>query len=304
MNVTPVKTAIYTAFALLAFAGNSVFCRLALGGGAIDAASFTVIRLLSGVFVLLVITALMVKGSDVKPGAESDVEKMSKGSWQAGFMLFLYALTFSYAYVSLDTGTGALILFGAVQITMILISLFRGTRLHYSEWLGMIVAFAGFVYLVAPALNTPSLAGFVLMTVAGIAWGGYTLKGRGSVNPLADTHYNFLRTIPFILIVAVLTFQNIDITPKGAILAVLSGAVASGIGYAVWYQALRGLSATQAAVLQLLVPVIAATGGVIFTDESISLRFIIASVLVLGGIMMVVLGRYYLTRAKTDKVSV
>lgn len=171
MNVTPVKTAIYTAFALLAFAGNSVLCRLALGDEAIDAASFTVIRLLSGVLVLLVITALMAKGSDVKQDAESDTAKKSKGSWLAGFMLFLYALTFSYAYVSLDTGTGALILFGAVQITMIVISLFRGARLHYSEWLGMIVAFAGFVYLVAPALNTPSLAGFVLMTVAGIAWG-------------------------------------------------------------------------------------------------------------------------------------
>ncbi|WP_432472959.1 DMT family transporter [Amphritea sp. HPY] len=304
MKVTPVKTTIFTLFALLAFAGNSVLCRMALGEEVIDAASFTVIRLLSGVLVLLIITALMAKGPDVKPGAESGVGKTSKGSWLAGFMLFLYALTFSYAYVSLDTGTGALILFGAVQITMILISLFRGTRLHYSEWLGMTVAFAGFVYLVAPAVNTPSLTGFILMTVAGIAWGGYTLKGRGSVNPLADTHYNFLRTIPFILIVAVLAFQNIDISLKGLVLAVLSGAVASGIGYAVWYQALRGLSATQAAVLQLLVPVIAAAGGVIFTDESISLRFIIASVLVLGGIMMVVLGRYYLTRAKIDKVSV
>lgn len=304
MNVTPVKTTIFTVFALLAFAGNSILCRMALGEEAIDAASFTIIRLLSGVLVLLIITALMARGAGAKPGTESDVEIRPKGSWPAGFMLFLYALTFSYAYVSLDTGTGALILFGAVQITMILISLFRGTRLHYSEWLGMIVAFAGFVYLVAPALNTPTLAGFVLMTVAGIAWGGYTLKGRGSVNPLADTHYNFLRTLPFILIVAVLTFQNIEITLKGGILAVLSGAVASGVGYAVWYQALRGLSATQAAVLQLLVPVIAAAGGVIFTDEAISLRFVIASVLVLGGIMMVVLGRYYLARSKTDKVSI
>ncbi|MEH6580267.1 MAG: DMT family transporter [Amphritea sp.] len=292
MNLAVIKVILLTSVALLAFAGNSVLCRLALGDGAIDAGSFTIIRLLSGIVALLAIISL-------SNGKRSST---SKGSWFAASMLFLYAVAFSYAYVSLDTGTGALILFGAVQITMIFVSLLRGHRLHYSEWAGMLVAFAGFVYLVLPGVNTPSITGFLLMTIAGVAWGGYTLKGRGSKSPLGDTAYNFLRTLPFVLVLLVVVIQNVDLSLAGILLAVASGAIASGAGYTVWYIALRDLSATQAAVVQLLVPVIAAVGGVMFAHEVVSLRLILSSILVLGGIMMVVLGRYYLARSVSNKV--
>ncbi|SEQ14330.1 EamA-like transporter family protein [Amphritea atlantica] len=291
-------TTLYTLFALLAFAGNSVLCRLALGEQSIDAGSFTVIRLLSGIAVLSTLWYLTQKRK-----AETDPGR-GRGSWTAALMLFIYALGFSYAYISLDTGTGALILFGAVQITMIMVSLLRGTRLVWAEWLGLALAFSGFVYLLKPAINTPSLWGFVLMTAAGIAWGIYTLKGRGSVNPLADTHFNFFRTLPLVTLTLLftLTLSNAVITVNGALLAMLSGAIASGIGYAAWYRALSGLSAVQAAVLQLLVPVIAAAGGVVFTDEQITTRLLIAALLVLGGIFLVVVGRYYLLARRSSSV--
>lgn len=272
-----------TVLALLAFAGNSVLCRLALGGGTIDAASFTVVRLLSGVAVLIIAIAV-----SSKPGANP-----SKGSWRAALMLFAYAVAFSYGYLSLDTGTGALILFAAVQLTMILVNVARGNTLHYSEWFGLLIAFGGFVYLVAPELSTPSVAGFFLMTLSGAAWGFYTVLGRSSQNPLNDTAYNFLRTTPMVLLLLLFTSRGAYATQEGLWLAVLSGAIASGAGYAIWYVALRGLSVTQAAVLQLFVPVIAALGGVLLTDESISLRLVESSVLVLGGILMVILGRYW-----------
>ncbi|MBN0986738.1 DMT family transporter [Amphritea pacifica] len=291
-------TVLYTLFALLAFAGNSVLCRLALGEQSIDAGSFTVIRLLSGIAVLSTLWYLTQKRK-----AETDPGR-GRGSWTAALMLFIYALGFSYAYISLDTGTGALILFGAVQITMIMVSLFRGTRLVWAEWLGLALAFSGFVYLLKPAINTPSLWGFVLMTAAGVAWGMYTLKGRGSVNPLADTHFNFFRTLPLVLLTLLftLTLSHAVITVNGVLLAMLSGAIASGIGYAAWYRALSGLSAVQAAVLQLLVPVIAAAGGVVFTDEQITTRLLIAALLVLGGIFLVMVGRYYLLVRRSSSV--
>lgn len=276
------RTIIFTVLALTAFAANSVLCRLALADRTIDASSFTVVRLLSGAVVLFLI---------IKIKNKSDIP--AKGSWSASLMLFLYATTFSFAYITLDTGTGALILFGSVQITMILLSILSGNRLHISEWLGVVISFLGFLYLVLPGVATPSIFGFVLMSMAGIAWGIYTLKGRGSSNPLMDTAYNFLRTIPFVVILTVLAFNKMDYSSTGILLAVLSGAIASGIGYAIWYSALRGLSTVQAAVVQLLVPVIAAFGGVIFVSEAITLRLTVSAMLILGGILLVVLGRYY-----------
>ena len=276
------RTIIFTVLALIAFAANSVLCRLALGDRTIDASSFTVIRLLSGAIVLFLI---------IKIKNKSDMP--TKGSWSASLMLFLYAITFSFAYITLDTGTGALILFGSVQITMILLSILSGNRLHITEWLGVTISFLGFVYLVLPGITTPSMFGFMLMTVAGIAWGIYTLKGKGSTNPLIDTAYNFLRTIPFVIILAVLAINKMNYSSTGILLAVLSGAIASGIGYAIWYSALRGLSTVQAAVVQLLVPVIAAFGGAIFVSEAITLRLTVSAVLILGGILLVVLGRSY-----------
>jgi drug/metabolite transporter (DMT)-like permease len=287
MTVKPVsdlvRTGVLTVLALIAFAANSVLCRLALGDKTIDAASFTSVRLLSGAIILLLIIRLNQKKA-IAP---------TKGSWAAGSMLFLYAIAFSYAYVTLDTATGALILFGSVQITIILLSLFSGNRLHWSEWLGVAIAFIGFVYLFLPDVTSPSITGFVLMTVAGIAWGVYTLKGRGSQFPLTDTAYNFLRTVPLVIVVLLLAYQEIHYSTKGIALAMLSGALASGVGYSIWYAALRGLSTTQSAVVQLSVPIIAAFGGVMFVSEMITLRLSISATLILGGILLVILGRYY-----------
>tara|TARA_B110000211_G_C14043655_1_gene537933 strand:+ start:790 stop:1707 length:918 start_codon:yes stop_codon:yes gene_type:complete len=288
-----IKTILFTGLALIAFAANSVLCRLALGESAIDASTFTIVRLLAGAIVLTVIMSI----SKIK--SNSNTNSSTKGSWPASIALFIYGLTFSFAYVTLDTATGALILFGSVQIAMILMSIFSGNRLHISEWFGMAIAFTGFVYLILPGVTTPSVIGFLLMTVSGIAWGIYTLKGRGSKNPIMDTAFNFLRTMPFVIILAIVTFKYAHYSSEGILLAVLSGSIASGIGYMIWYSALSGLSVNQAAVLQLLVPVIAAVGGIIFVSESISFRLTVSSAMILGGILMVVLGRYYYLKLQT-----
>ena len=296
MQSTYIKIIASTVFALFAFAANSVFCRLALGDEAIDATSFTSVRLFSGIIILFI---LMQFTSHVSI-PQGSLKANANGSWLAAIMLFTYAVTFSFGYISLDTGTGALILFGAVQITMILFNVISGSRLHYSEWLGLTCAFIGFVYLILPSITTPSLTGFILMSVSGMAWAFYTLLGRKSKHALSDTAFNFLRTSPFILILVLLSFNNLHISSTGFLLAVLSGAIASGIGYFVWYIALSGLSVTQAAVLQLFVPIIAALGGVVFTSESITLRLIESSILVLGGILLVILGRYYFSQNKVN----
>jgi len=289
INNPLLKTTILTGLALIAFAANSVLCRLALGNETIDASNFTVLRLLSGSIVLLII---ITANRNITGGS-------TKGSWAAGFMLFLYAVTFSYAYISLDTGTGALILFGSVQITMILLSLISGIRLHFTEWAGVTIAFTGFVYLILPGVTAPSAVGFLLMTVAGIAWGVYTLKGRGSKNPLMDTAYNFFRTTPLVILLAIITINNANYSFEGILLALLSGGITSGIGYTIWYIALGGLSSMQAAVLQLSVPVIAALGGVVIVSEEITFRLTISAVMVIGGILMVILGKYYFTQHKS-----
>ena len=277
------KTLLLTSIALVAFAANSILCRLALGAQAIDAESFTIVRLLSGSLALMII--LWFTG-----GAGN---KTSRGSWPASVALFLYAAAFSYAYISLDTGTGALILFGAVQVTMIVLSIRAGNRLHVLEWAGVGTAFAGFVFLILPGVSAPSPSGFLLMSLAGVAWGIYTLMGKGSKDPLADTSYNFLRTTPMALILVLMALSSsAEYSSQGILLAVLSGAIASGLGYTIWYTALRGLSTTQAAVVQLSVPVIAAMGGVAFSEETITLRLLESAVLILGGILLVVLGRH------------
>ncbi len=267
-----------TTLALLAFAGNSVLCRLALNSGEIDAASFTSFRLFSGAVFLLILVAIKTrKVIDVK-----------SGSWLSAMFLFAYAITFSYAYISLDTGTGALILFGAVQITMIVSGLIKGNMLSIVEWIGLALAFTGLCILLLPGASSPSLVGFFLMAISGIAWGFYTLAGRGSKSPLIDTTNNFLRTIPLVLLIMFFTIADTEISNRGVVLAVASGALASGLGYAIWYTALAGLTVTQAAVAQLSVPIIAAFGGVIFSSETINTGLIVSSVFILGGIATVV----------------
>lgn len=283
-----IRTFILTTLALIAFAANSVLNRLALSEGSIDAPSFTIIRLLSGAIVLFII--LLIKNQQ-KPSSAS------KGSWASSLMLFTYAITFSLAYITLDTATGALILFTAVQLSMLLISLFKGSRLSLIEWFGMLIAFFGFVYLVYPDLGTPSVKGFILMSAAGTAWGVYTLNGRGTTDALADTAYNFIRTIPFVLVLLLITFSKSNYSTQGIVLAVISGAITSGIGYTIWYEALKGLSSTQAAVVQLSVPVLAALGGVVFVSEEITQRLIISIVFILGGILLVVFGKKNIQRS-------
>jgi drug/metabolite transporter (DMT)-like permease len=283
LNTASTQVILCAVFALIAFAGNSVLCRLALGNDSIDAASFTIIRLLSGSLVLAFVLFLK----------RRTVNQNAKGSWLASMMLFVYAVAFSYGYITLDTGTGALILFGAVQLTMILYSVAKGNKLHLIQWAGLCCAFGGFVYLVLPTLATPSLTGFVLMTISGIGWGFYSLIGKGSTNAMADTAYNFIRTTPLVMLLLLwaYTYADASWSQSGIVLAVLSGALTSGLGYALWYVALGGLTITQAAVIQLFVPIIAAIGGVIFAGEILTIRLMTASVLVLGGIFMVIYGK-------------
>ncbi len=280
------KTFVYTVLALIAFAANSILCRMALKDYAIDASSFTVVRLLSGAAMFVILLRFSSKKSTVLPAKKNS-------SWWAASMLFLYAITFSYAYGSLDTGTGALVLFGAVQLTMVFASIYTGNKLHLPEYFGVTISFLGLVYLVYPTITTPSIWGFLLMATSGVAWGLYSLAGRGSVNPLRDTAVNFKRTIPFAILLAFATIQTANLTLEGFLLAILSGAAASAIGYTIWYIALAGLSTTEAAVVQLSVPVIAAIGGTLFISELVTPRLVVASVLVLGGILSVVLGRAY-----------
>lgn len=286
------STISFTLLALIAFAANSVLCRYALAQGEIDAASFTNLRLASGALALFAILHLKPRSS-----------KRSKGSWTAGLMLFTYACAFSYAYMALGAAMGALILFGIVQVTMISKSLLTGGKLHFSEWIGVFIAFIGFGYLMLPGLSAPPLLGSLLMALSGIAWAIYSLKGQRSTDALNDTAYNFLRTLPFVAIAMVMSFEASHASSQGMLLAVISGAVTSGLGYTIWYRALRDLTSTQAAVVQLLVPVITALGGVLFLSESLSSRLIIASSFILGGILSVILGRYYFQthRLKIDR---
>jgi len=267
-------TAVLTVLALIAFAGNSVFCRLALAGPIIDPASYTAVRLITGAVTLWIIASLRRKESFGKSG----------GSWISAAMLFIYAITFSFAYISLSTGTGALILFAAVQITMIAVGLYRGERPEVSEWLGLLIAIAGLIYLVSPGITAPSTVGSVLMASAGLAWGIYSLKGRGVADPIGATADNFIRTVPLAVGAALAWLPVLTLTPMGFLWAALSGSITSGVGYVIWYAALRGLTATRAAIVQLAVPVLAAVGGIAVLSEAITLRLIISAVVILGGV--------------------
>lgn len=287
------KTALLSILALCAFAANSVICRLALGRHLIDAASFTAVRLLAGAATLLLIHRLIAPRGPWRPA----------GSWTAAALLFVYAAPFSFAYLTLSTATGALLLFGSVQLTMFLAAVAQGHRLRRLEWIGLGVAGAGLLYLVLPGLATPSFAGFCLMTVAGSAWGFYTLRGRASVDPVADTAGNFIRTLPMLGLLLPFVWLGGQASVAGIIWAVLSGAVTSGVGYTIWYFALRNLTAPQAATMQLSVPVLAALGGVLLLGEALTLRLTLAATLVLGGIALVIRARVSLTSPRVRESS-
>ena len=282
----PLRTIGLTTLALLAFAGNSLLCRLALKSTAIDPASFTSVRLGSGALMLALLVAWRGRG---QPGA---APPWAAGDWTAALALFVYAAGFSFAYVSLSAATGALLLFGVVQTTMIGWGLWRGERLQPLQWLGLTAACAGLVWLLLPGLATPSLASGLLMGSAGVAWAVYTLRGRtSSGDPTAVTAGNFLRAAPLALAVSALLAAQARWDAPGLLLALASGALASGAGYAVWYTALRGLTATRAAILQLAVPVLAAGGGVGLLGEPFTPGLQLASLAVLGGVLLVILAR-------------
>jgi drug/metabolite transporter (DMT)-like permease len=289
-----------TAFALLAFAFNSILCRLALRGGEADAAGFTTVRLAAGAVTLVLLSFLLRKPAReqernsqhwmLRPPSWSGFRNLG-GSWVSALWLAAYAICFSIAYLEVTAGTGALILFGSVQITMLSISIATGERPPILEWLGIILAIGGLVYLVLPGLAAPPLNSSLLMAVAGASWGFYTLRGKKSSDPLADTTGNFVRTLVVVPILALVFWTSLHLSAQGTLLAILSGAVASGIGYTVWYAALKHHTPTRAAVLQLSVPVIAAVLGIFFLAETANLRLMIAGALVLGGIGLTIVGR-------------
>lgn len=277
--MTKGKVLALTALAMLAFAGNSLLCREALKQTTIDAATFTLVRVLSGAACLWIIVLTRRRAL------------AKTGSWASALALFGYAALFSFAYLRLTAGTGALLLFGAVQATMILWALAKGERFRGLQISGLLIAIVGLVVLVFPGLSAPPIGAALLMLGAGIAWGIYSLRGKNASDPLRVTAGNFLRAVPLAVILSGIAFRSASLDWKGILYAVISGAVASGIGYAIWYTALPGLKASAAATVQLSVPVLAAVGGIVFLGESMTLRLILASIAVLGGIALVIVER-------------
>ena len=266
-----------TTLAMLAFAGNSLLCRAALQHTGINASSFTVIRLISGALVLWLLVRL-----------RSGRNTTGQGNWGSALALFAYAAGFSFAYVSLPAATGALLLFGAVQATMIGVGLWRGELLRRWQIVGLVLALGGLLGLLLPGLSAPPLLGALLMVGAGASWGVYSLRGKGAGDPTRVTAGNFARAVPLAVVMGLLTLNHVTLDVAGVAYAVASGAVTSGIGYAIWYTALPGLKATHAATIQLSVPVIAALGGIVLLGEPLTLRLVLASIAILGGIALVI----------------
>lgn len=275
--MSPARALALTSLALLAFASNSLLCRFALKHTNLDAASFTTIRLISGASILALLTRM--RGGP----------RVGGGSWRSALALFGYAAGFSYAYVSLSAATGALLLFTAVQATMIGYGIWSGERLSGFQVVGLALALSGLIGLLSPGLSAPSVQGCILMLGAGVAWGIYSLRGRGAGDPLGVTSGNFVRAVPIAVVLSVVLSKHQSLDAAGVQYAVASGALASGIGYAIWYTALPALRATHAATLQLSVPVLAALGGIAFLAEPMTLRLGLASVAILGGIALVTL---------------
>jgi drug/metabolite transporter (DMT)-like permease len=280
------RTVLLTSATMIAFASNSLLCRLALQHASIDAASFSSIRLVSGAAMLMVLARSVIGRA---PQARAD--------WLAATMLFAYAAFFSFAYLTVSASTGALILFGAVQLTMFGAGLHAGEQFASLAWLGLALALAGLIYLVSPGITAPTPLGALLMSAAGVSWGVYSLRGRGVANPLAATAGNFLRAAPMALVLSLLLHGRFHATPAGIALAITSGAVTSGIGYVIWYAALKGLSAMRAATVQLSVPPIAAFGAVPLLSEEITMRLVFSSAAILGGIAMALASRTQSKRA-------
>ncbi len=274
--MTSPRVAALTLFAMLAFAGNSLLCRIALRDTAIDAASFTSIRLASGALVL--VTIMLARKSRLP----------SAGSWAMAAMLFAYAALFSFAYRQLTAATGALLLFGAVQTSMLGYGLAKGERLRLPQVVGLVVAVGGLVYMLLPGLAAPPLVSAACMLAAGASWAVYSVLGRSVTDPVAATAGNFLRSLPLTVVLSLVTAGDARIDPAGVGYAALSGAITSGLGYVLWYAALPALKSTSAATVQLSVPAIAALGGVVLLAEAMSPRLLVASAAILGGIALTI----------------
>ena len=285
--MSPARILALTSLSMLAFAGNSLLCRLALQQSQLDAGSFTAIRLISGALVLWLM-ARKFRGSHA-----------GTGNWPSAWALFIYAAAFSFAYVRLPTATGALLLFGAVQATMISYGLWKGERLRALQRVGLALALSGLLGLLLPGLSAPPLGGSVLMLGAGVAWGVYSLRGKGAGDPTRVTAGNFLRAAPIAIALSLLmlVLQRVTLDAAGIGYALASGALTSGLGYALWYTVLPALKATTAATVQLSVPVLAALGGIVFLGETVTLRLGLASLAILGGIALVVLQKRAAPRA-------
>ena len=277
--MTPIRLIPLTLLVLLAFAGNSILCRLALRATSIDPATFTSVRLLSGALVLWVLVSTFRRNV------------RGQGNWGSALALLAYAAALSYAYIDLPTGLGALLLFAAVQVTMIGHALTHGERLQVVQWLGFGLAIAGLVGLLLPGLTAPPLIGSTLMLASGIAWGVYSLRGKGAGDPTRVTAGNFMRAVPIALLLSLLTLGQMQWDATGVLYAVISGGITSGLGYSLWYMVLPHLRSTTAASLQLSVPVIASLGGVLFVGEALTLRLVLAAIAILGGIALVIRGR-------------
>nr|WP_297348264.1 DMT family transporter [uncultured Glaciecola sp.] len=310
-----------TVVAMLAFAGNSVLCRLALEQGSIDPASFTSVRLLSGALMLCVllfsIPKLMLQKTEFADETNADPQAnlnnaglglyktptnpdvflanlgrlftLKQSNWSGGLALFFYAAGFSFAYITLPAGTGALILFATVQITMLSHALMQGSRFRFAQWFGFAIALIGLVYLFLPGISAPPIFGAALMVIAGIAWGIYSILGKRVTNPTQSTAENFIRASIITALLSLVFINSMSVSAPGLIFAIISGAMTSGIGYAIWYAVLPQLKAASSASLQLTVPVIATVGGVIWLGEEVSIRLTLASISILGGVAMVVL---------------
>ncbi len=281
--MSPMRIALLTALAMLAFAGNSLLCRAALRGTTIDAASFTAIRLISGALVLWLIVRLTRR------------KAIGAGNWRSALALFIYAGGFSLAYVHLSAATGALLLFVAVQVSMIGYGIWTGEKLSRTQIAGIFLAGGGLAVLLSPGLASPPLVSALLMVAAGMAWGIYSLRGKGAGDPANVSAGNFKRAAvlaaAFILVVFVRGNASVD--TAGALCAVMSGAVASALGYIIWYSVLPALRSTSAATVQLSVPIIAAFGGVLILGEPMTVRLVLASVAILGGIALVILKKIH-----------
>lgn len=319
------KPILYTTFALVAFAFNSILCRLALRGDEADAAGFTAVRLAAGAAALVLICWLVGRGRNLSgsEGVSSSGNKDNTlptgrvsgtnsvpvlrsataafGTWLSALFLFSYAVCFSFAYLNLTAATGALILFGSVQMSMIAVAIGKGERPTLFEWFGLALAVCGLVYLVLPGLEAPPIMSSLLMAAAGMSWAIYSHRGKGTADAIADTTGNFVRTLPFAATLAGVFYPNLNLTPRGIVIAVISGAITSGVGYVFWYAALKYHSSTRAAVLQLVVPPIAAAIGIIWLGESMTVTLVVASAMILGGIGLTIVGKNAEARTESSE---